>query len=103
MFIPKQTRCVQSKDGDGMHYIVPEEEGLRRNESPRVDVWWNRDPPKKVITVDKVGDKHHRITTRQEKLVIRQQNEEARADVIYLTPGQAYDLIDALCRAVENP
>ena len=37
-----------------------------------------------------------------ETLIIKQENQSDRADVLELSFGQAYDLIDALNKAVEN-
>jgi hypothetical protein len=37
-----------------------------------------------------------------ETLIIKQENQSDRADVVELTLGQVYDLIDALNKAVEN-
>lgn len=52
---------------------------------PAVDVWWSRDGKKS-----------------DETLIIRQEYpDRATADVLELTFGQVYDLIDALNRAVE--
>ncbi len=94
MELPKKSRCEQYKDGNGNHFVVPEDLG-----SPRVDVWWNRGPRRRVRR--KPTAKMH--TAQSEELVIRQENGRVGADVLVITPGQAYDLIDALCRAVENP
>lgn len=58
-----------------------------------LEVWWNRGPLKK----DKKGR-----TTQEEMLIIRQENEDTHADVVMLTLGQVYDLIDALNRAIER-
>jgi hypothetical protein len=54
---------------------------------PSVEVWWSRDGVKA-----------------DETLIIRQEYEDRNtADVLELTFGQVYDLIDALNRAVEAP
>lgn len=60
--------------------------GKKSQGVPHIDVWWDRDMK------DKPG----------ELLVIRQENEKDRADVIMLSLGQLYDLIDASNKAVEN-
>jgi hypothetical protein len=53
--------------------------------SASVEVWWAR------LFKD----------NREEKLLIRQENRTDRADVVEVTLGQLYDLIDALNKAVE--
>ena len=54
---------------------------------PAVDVWWSRKFERKS----------------EETLVIRQEYaDRSTADVLELTFGQVYDLIDALNKAVEN-
>ena len=88
-----RARCITDPADNSVHYIVNEEKyptptGL----SPSLNVWWNRDP-KKIV-----GGR----TVRNERLVLRQLNRENEADVIMITLGQLYDLIDALNRAVEN-
>jgi hypothetical protein len=51
-----------------------------------LDVWWAR-----------------RFKSRaEETLIIKQENQSDRADVVELTLGQVYDLIAALNMAVEN-
>jgi hypothetical protein len=98
---PKKSRALSFKDKDGIHYLVAAEP-RKTGTSPKVDVWWNRGPRKRVWK--KIGAnplKQH--TEQEEEIIIRQENGRVGADVIILTPGQTYDLIDALCRAVENP
>lgn len=75
------TRLLQHKDKNGHHWTVPSEKHV-----PQVDVWWNRAQAENI-----------------EHLVIKQDNGENANDVVMITPGQVYDLIDALNRAVENP
>ena len=84
--------CHSSKDAYGTTYIIPEAKAVRtpgghvRPGCPAVEVWWSRDGRKADETV-----------------IIRQHYENrSTADVLELTFGQAYDLIDALNRAVEN-
>jgi hypothetical protein len=74
------------------HYVV-EEERLRNRAgvSPAVNVWWHE--PRKVT-----GG----VTIRDEHLILRQENAASKVDVIILTHGQAYDLMDALSKAVES-
>jgi hypothetical protein len=51
-----------------------------------VDVWWSRDK-----------------SNAEETVIIRQEYEDrSTADVLELTLGQAYDLIDALNKVIEN-
>ena len=102
-FRPGKRNLKTYKDGDGVHYVVPAEllSGAKGTDaaSPRIDVWWNRGPKKRAAT----GSGPWR-TEQEEELIIRQQNgNNIGAYVILLTPGQAYDLIDALNQAVENP
>jgi hypothetical protein len=92
MEVPRRRRIEAYKDLDGLHWIIPLEP-YKNAACPRVDVWWNRDPRKRI------GNR----TVLNEHLVIRQESGKANPDVIILTHGQAYDLIDALCSAVENP
>jgi len=55
---------------------------------PAIDVWWSRSFERGRA---------------EETLVIRQEYEDrSTADVLELTFGQVYDLIDALNKAVEN-
>ena len=101
-FRPGKRNLQTYKDGDGVHYVVPAEllSGAKGTDaaSPRIDVWWNRGPKKRVKTSTGLR------TEQEEELIIRQQNgNNIGADVILLTPGQAYDLIAALNLAVENP
>ena len=51
------------------------ENAAKINTSPGVDLWWTYDPKK-----------------RDELLILRQENSDDRADVIYVTLGQAFDL-----------
>lgn len=85
--------CTVSKDQHGTTYSVPSAEivktpGSRRLAGyPAVDIWWSRSFKEKS----------------EETLVIRQEYEDrSTADVLELTFGQVYDLIDALNKAVEN-
>ena len=84
--------CHASKDAHGTTYIIPEAEAVKtpggqvRPGCPAVEVWWSRNGKKADETV-----------------IIRQEYpDRSTADVLELTLGQAYDLIDALNRAVEN-
>jgi hypothetical protein len=75
--------CKVIRDEHGALYRVPaftpKPENLTKLEPrPNVDVWWDRGTKKS-----------------DEDLYIRQDN-GAKADVIVLTLGQAYDLIHAL-------
>jgi hypothetical protein len=88
--------CKTFNDNGSLHYVVEREAftvGNKQETSPCVNVWWNREG-RKVL-----GGR----TYRTEALVIRQENGRVGADVILLTPGQVYDLIDALNKAVDNP
>jgi hypothetical protein len=88
---PKPELCTVLKDaktGDA-HYMV-EEEHLRNRAgvSPAGNLWWSHEP-RKVI-----GG----VTIRDEHLILRQENAASKVDVIILTHGQAYDLMDALSK-----
>lgn len=79
-------------DQYGTTYTITEEPAVRtpgcqwRPGCPAVEVWWSRNGAKA-----------------DETLIIRQQYENrSTADVLELTFGQAYDLIDALNKAVES-
>jgi len=80
--LPRKPRCLieARADIDGYLYTA-----LAEGESPKIVVWWDRAKP-----------------GRSEGLVIRQEHGRLGADVIIMTLGQAYDLIDALNRAVES-
>lgn len=54
--------------------------------APELNVWWARRFKSRV----------------EETLIIKQENNADRSDVIELTLGQVYDLIAALNKAVEN-
>lgn len=83
--------CQKSTDAYGTTYHIPEAPVVKtpgaqfRPGCPSLEVWWSRD-----------GNKA------DETIIIRQEYpERATADVLELTFGQLYDLIDALNRAVE--
>jgi hypothetical protein len=80
--LPRKPQCLiePRADIDGYLYTACAE-----GESEKIVVWWDRAKPE-----------------RAEGLVIRQEHGKVGADVIILTLGQAYDLIDALNRAVED-
>lgn len=87
--VPKVTRCIVKKDRDGTHYTSPAD----GKEFPEVTVWWSRG--KRV--------KKNGRTDMPEYLCIKQDNGTDRADVILLAPGQVYDMLDALTKALERP
>jgi hypothetical protein len=95
--LPKVTRCLIKRridvDDGSVLFEVPEET-VGTDRSPAVKVWWSREPRKMVGGVTLVA----------EHLIIRQDNERPGGgkDMMILTPGQAYDLIDALCKALER-
>ena len=80
------------RDRNGTSYTIPAAEtiktpgGTTLPGSPELNVWWAR-----------------RFKTRaEETLIIKQENQSDRSDVIELTLGQVYDMIMALDKAVEN-
>lgn len=84
--------CSSSTDSHGTSYLIaaaPNVKDIRGRMLagfPAIDLWWSR------------GSK---VT--EETIVIRQEYpDRATADVIECTLGQAYDLIDALTRAIES-
>lgn len=84
--------CHKYTDKHGTTYTIPEAPTVAtpgtkwRPGCPSLEVWWSRDGNKADETV-----------------IIRQEYpDRATADVIELTQGQAYDLIDALNRAMES-
>jgi hypothetical protein len=82
--------CKAIRDTYGTLYRVPAFEPAPPNRTkltarPNVDVWWDRDPKNKS----------------DEDLIIRQDNGD-KADVVIITLGQLYDLIEALNGAVEH-
>lgn len=105
MHVPKQWRITAVKDGDSYTYTIPTDPDakLKRNDTVPIKAWWGREPRKKVLVIDRDDKQHHRITTQQENFILRQENEAAgKADLIILSPGQVYDLIDVLCQVVEK-
>ncbi len=81
-----------STDAYGTTYFIPAEDAVktsgdqRRPGCPTVEVWWSRD-----------GNKA------DETLIVRQEHPgRAHAEVVELTFGQVYDLIEGLNRAVES-
>lgn len=81
-------RVIISKDRNGTFYRSPED----TKQFPEVTAWWSRG--KRVRVKGR--------TEMPEYLCIKQENGETRADVILLSPGQVYDMIDALTHAVEH-
>lgn len=86
--------CSSSKDAHGTTFTIAAAEttkdpkGRQLAGLPGLDLWWSRAFQKKA----------------EETLVIRQEYpDRSTADVLELTLGQAYDLIDALNKAVEAP
>jgi hypothetical protein len=85
--------CSAHKDQYGTSYLIPAApasktaDGRTLRGCPAVDVWWSRRDSK---------------ATAEETMVIRQEYEDrSTADVLELTQGQVYDLIDALNKAME--
>jgi hypothetical protein len=81
-----------STDAHGTTYTIPAAPAVRtpgaqwRPGCPAVEVWWSRNGAKA-----------------DETLIIRQEYEDREhAEVMELTFGQVYDLIDGLNRAVES-
>lgn len=84
--------CRSDRDKNGTSYhieataTVKTPGGTTLPGLPALDVWWAR-----------------RFKSRaEETLIIKQENQSDRADVVELTLGQVYGLIDALNKAVEN-
>jgi hypothetical protein len=84
--------CKIEKDPNGTSYTITASEavktpgGKQLPGSAELICWWAR-----------------RFKSRaEETLIIKQENQSDRADVVELTLGQVYDLIDALNKAVEN-
>lgn len=85
--------CEVTRDDDGVTYTVPaaavvvDPKRQVRRGLPQVQVWWSRP-----------------LTSPDETLIIRQEYDDRQtADVIELTFGQVYDLIEVLNQAVETP
>ena len=80
------------RDKNGTTYIVPADRNFRTAGGkslpalPEVTVWWARRWKEK----------------REETLMIRQETKGQMADVVELTLGQVYDLIDALNKSIEG-
>jgi hypothetical protein len=85
--------CKVIKDTFGTLYRIPEAKTVKTPGNkqlagfPSVDVWWDRDMKDRA----------------DEQLLIRQENNDQRSDVISLTLAQVYDLIHALGWAVMKP
>lgn len=79
--------CETVTDEHGTSYYIPDVEdavtpgGKTLPGSPSIELWWSR-----------LGE---------EKLLIRQENKNT-VDIIEVTLGQLYDLIDGLNKAVET-
>jgi hypothetical protein len=83
--------CTSSTDSHGTTYTIDKEDAVRtpggqyRPGCPAIEVWWSRNGKKA-----------------DETLVIRQEYpDRSTADVLELTFGQVYDLIQALNKSVE--
>lgn len=83
--------ATSSTDSHGTTYTIDAEDAVKtpggnvRPGCPAVDVWWSRNG-----------------ANADETLIIRQEySDRSTADVLELTFGQAYDLIDALNKAVD--
>lgn len=84
--------CSVSKDAHGATFTIDGETTVKtpgkqfRPGCPLLEVWWSRNGLKA-----------------NETLVIRQEYpDRSTADVIEMTAGQVYDLVDALNKAVES-
>ena len=84
--------CKVTKDQHGTSYTIAAYEAKKDPRGavlrgvPELNAWWAR-----------------RFKDRaDETLIIKQENMPDRADVVELTFGQVYDLIDALNKAVES-
>lgn len=84
--------CKVERDKHGSLFIVPADNSMKTPRGqqlrgiPELHVWWAR--------YFKDRD--------DETLIIKQENLDDRSDVVEVTFGQLYDLIDALNKAVEN-
>lgn len=85
--------CSVSKDAHGTTYAIPAAPAVKDPRGhtlagyPALDVWWSRDFKAKA----------------EETLIIRQEYEDrSTADVLELTLSQAYDLLDAINKAIET-
>jgi hypothetical protein len=76
--------ATKDEDGDGHMWTVAEDAP-----SVKIECWWNR-----------VEKKFRGKMLKTEHFVIRQENETTHADIIFLTHGQVYGLIQALNSAV---
>jgi hypothetical protein len=84
--------ATSSTDAHGTTYLIAAEPPVKtpgcqwRPGCPAIEVWWSRDGVKA-----------------DETLIIRQEYpDRSNADVLELTFGQVYDLIDGLNKAVES-
>lgn len=84
--------CQVETDSSGTLYVIPADKTVKNPGGrllpgvPELNVWWARRFKERA----------------DETLIIKQENMKDRADVVELTLGQLYDLIDAANRAVEN-
>jgi hypothetical protein len=85
---PRRRRIEPASDGNGHHWTIPAEHhrwgSVKTVEFPEVTVWWSREKALK------------------DEWVFVRQADVAAADVLILTLGQVYDLIDVLNQAVET-
>ncbi|MGY3589336.1 hypothetical protein [Bradyrhizobium sp. USDA 4350] len=83
--------CIVDRDANGTSYTIPADETVKNPGGrqlpgvPELAIWWARRFKERA----------------DETLIIKQENLPDRADVIELTLGQLYDLIDAANKAVE--
>lgn len=82
-------RVIVKRDKNGTHYTIPAD----GPEYPKITAWWSRG--------ERTRTKGR--TQQEEYLLIRQESGERTADVILCSPGQTYDLIEALNLAVDRP
>lgn len=90
--------CSSTTDAHGTTYTIPAAETLKTPGRrvllglPALEVWWSRN--------GKAADARSRA---DETIIIRQEYaDRPTADVLELTLGQTYDLIDGLTKAVED-
>jgi hypothetical protein len=93
--------CSVHHDANGTSYLIAAAETVKTPGAhqlpwcPTVDIWWSRSFG--------AGSAINRCDHAEETLIIRQEYaDRPTADVLELTLGQAYALIEALNKAVEN-
>lgn len=92
--LPPPRNLKAKRDKNGWHWTIPSD-GV---EYPEITVWWSRGPRKRVKDARGTA-----VTKMDEYVLIRQSDGGKRADVVFASQGQLYDVVHALSQALEKP